>query len=492
LREERYVKSVIKWFSGLFVLTLVLLSFSTFQADAASTSNLPIFYKDAANSKVISEDAFLYTGSSGTVYQMIYEENKINAISATGKKIWSYTFPSYSSLILDGIAQTMVEEKGNFYIGYSDNGMGKNPGNYLVSFNSKGKINWKFKLLEKWDTGPGKLLFDKEGTVYFGTGNYTGRVGPYSESRFYADTSKGKMKWSIKLDGDGFYSTPYFDSNGNIVIVTENDENPIQYTISKKGKILAKKNTNTFRYYTDKAYNVYFIDYVNNKLIAANKSGKKLWSYGVNKDTTIGYVADNDTVYISKDGYILAISNGKVKWKAKAAGNIYYNKAGLYVIDFDWDWEKDTGNMMIKVLDELTGKVKYSKTLNSVYYRYTVHPKGFVLVPKGVNIYKVSLFPEQSPALKPSQIKIVNNKGKADTITVSGLTKGDKIQVYNTSSKGKLLASKTSTGSTVTLSIKQPGTKSGKIYITLTRKGMTESNRIAVSYATVSYATEKK
>jgi CTP-dependent riboflavin kinase len=94
--------------------------------------------------------------------------------------------------------------------------------------------------------------------------------------------------------------------------------------------------------------------------------------------------------------------------------------------------------------------------------------------------FKVSL---KTKSLNASQIKVTNNKGKADTVKVSGIAKGDTIKVYSASSKGKLLASKKATGTSTTLSIKQLGQKSGKVYVSVTSPNLKESNRRAVSYA---------
>ncbi|MED3946250.1 hypothetical protein [Priestia aryabhattai] len=95
----------------------------------------------------------------------------------------------------------------------------------------------------------------------------------------------------------------------------------------------------------------------------------------------------------------------------------------------------------------------------------------------------VSFAGEQSNALQSSQVKVINNKGKADSVTVSKIAKGDVIKVYNASSKGTLLASKQSEGSSTVLSIKQLGSKAGKVYVTITNPGMSESIRTAVSYS---------
>ncbi|TDB55439.1 pre-peptidase C-terminal domain-containing protein [Bacillus sp. CBEL-1] len=94
----------------------------------------------------------------------------------------------------------------------------------------------------------------------------------------------------------------------------------------------------------------------------------------------------------------------------------------------------------------------------------------------------ISFNGEQSDLLKASQIKVTNNKGKADVVTVTGIAKGDTIKIYNASSRGTLLVSKQAAGSSVSLSVKQLGTKAGKTYVSITRSEMTESGRIAVNY----------
>lgn len=80
-------------------------------------------------------------------------------------------------------------------------------------------------------------------------------------------------------------------------------------------------------------------------------------------------------------------------------------------------------------------------------------------------------------------MKVINNKGKADSVTGSKIAKGDVIKVYNASSKGTLLASKQSEGSSTVLSIKQLGSKVRKVYVTITNPGRSESIRTAVSYS---------
>ncbi|WP_285765450.1 hypothetical protein [Peribacillus sp. SI8-4] len=88
---------------------------------------------------------------------------------------------------------------------------------------------------------------------------------------------------------------------------------------------------------------------------------------------------------------------------------------------------------------------------------------------------------EISPSLKKSQVKVANNKGKADLVKVSGLTKHDVIKVYSV--KGAVLAKTTSKGKRANVSIKQLGTKAGKVIMTVTKNGQRESARLTISFS---------
>ncbi|MEH7131293.1 Ig-like domain-containing protein [Neobacillus drentensis] len=83
--------------------------------------------------------------------------------------------------------------------------------------------------------------------------------------------------------------------------------------------------------------------------------------------------------------------------------------------------------------------------------------------------------------LKSSQVTIRNNKGKSDTVSVKGVTKGSRVKLFN--SGGKPIGSWKAAGTTTILSVKQLGQTNGKIYISITRSGLKESKRVAVSYS---------
>lgn len=97
----------------------------------------------------------------------------------------------------------------------------------------------------------------------------------------------------------------------------------------------------------------------------------------------------------------------------------------------------------------------------------------------------------QSSTLLASNIKIANNAGKADTISVSGLAPGDMIKVYNKASGGSLLGTaKVALNSTSAIaSFNQLGANGGTVYISLTSDGMRESPRISVDFPAESQST---
>lgn len=90
----------------------------------------------------------------------------------------------------------------------------------------------------------------------------------------------------------------------------------------------------------------------------------------------------------------------------------------------------------------------------------------------------------QSDIIPANNVTITNNSGKPDTVYVTGLTQGDKVNVYNASTGGKLLGSAVaSTDSSTTVNIGQLGTAAGSVYISITTPGMLESSRKKVSYS---------
>jgi DNA-directed RNA polymerase subunit H (RpoH/RPB5) len=92
---------------------------------------------------------------------------------------------------------------------------------------------------------------------------------------------------------------------------------------------------------------------------------------------------------------------------------------------------------------------------------------------------------EQSTPLSVSNIIVTNNTtGTKDTLKISNVVAGDIIKVYRDSSTTTKLATLTITDGITkgTVNIDQLGISSGSIYITITKEGQLESDRIQVTY----------
>lgn len=95
-----------------------------------------------------------------------------------------------------------------------------------------------------------------------------------------------------------------------------------------------------------------------------------------------------------------------------------------------------------------------------------------------------------SEPLAAGNVKIMNNSGMSDTITVTGLLAYDTIKIYNSETGSTKLATAVADQNTLTAAanISQLGTGAGKIYITVTNYGKSESARTGVEYEAESVA----
>lgn len=93
---------------------------------------------------------------------------------------------------------------------------------------------------------------------------------------------------------------------------------------------------------------------------------------------------------------------------------------------------------------------------------------------------KVSL---DSGTINPNNVKIVNNTGNKDTVNITGLTSGDIVNIYNNSTDTKSLKSAAADANgNVSITGLNLSSDGGSVYITLTKTGRVEGNRVAVQY----------
>lgn len=95
-------------------------------------------------------------------------------------------------------------------------------------------------------------------------------------------------------------------------------------------------------------------------------------------------------------------------------------------------------------------------------------------------LYNFNIYLSTS-TVSAKNITVKNYRNKNDLVTVKGVRKGSVVTVYNTQSKK--IASATSKGTSVTLSIKQLGKKAGKIKVTVKDPGKVVSSNTVVKFA---------
>lgn len=306
------------------------------------------------------------------------------------------------------------------------------------------------------------------------------------------DTTSGVATKTIELAPDTYYvringssSTPYnlkvqsitaalaaskvtvknnYNKNDSVTVSGIQKENLIKvYDKSSGGKLLAsKKSTGTsttlsIKQLSQKAGKVY----VTNTKAGSLESARTAVSYKAEPSAPLkasqvkitNNRAKNDVIKVSsiKKGDTIKVYN-----KASGGKLLVSKKAKGTSVD-----------LSVKQLSQKAGKVYVSVTKSGLL---------------GSSKTAISYKAEQSAPLKASQIKVKNNKGKTDTITVKSLKKGDTIKVYNKASGGKLLVSKKSAGTSTTLSVKQLGKKAGSVYVSITKSGLRESSKVKMSY----------
>ncbi|MEH7073885.1 hypothetical protein [Neobacillus drentensis] len=93
---------------------------------------------------------------------------------------------------------------------------------------------------------------------------------------------------------------------------------------------------------------------------------------------------------------------------------------------------------------------------------------------------KVAFGAEPSLSLKTSQVKVANNQKISDVIQVTGISKSDTIYVYN--SANNRLASLKATSSKANLFIKQLGSRSGYVWVSIVKEGLKESSKLKIAF----------
>ncbi|WNB92512.1 PQQ-binding-like beta-propeller repeat protein [Bacillus sp. NEB1478] len=304
----------------ILILTLLMISFVLNPTVSSAAVKKSTFYYP--NNKNCGEycSAKLSLGADGSVYEVFSrpEYGRITALSSSGKMKFSYMaakgiFPAYFPAAASNKTVYSSFSKDNYRDGA------------ILAINEKGNKIWQYNV-----TGgvPSKPVVGKDGTIYFGQGNYTEMYGPYNSSYLYALTPQGKLKWKVKLAGDTLMSDIQIDKNGTLYIdAITMDDTVMLYAITSKGKVKWLKK-NAFRPQIGNNSILHYLDGKGN-VVAEDLYGKKKWSYKVQ-----GYpefkVDQQGMVYVKNEKSLVAISNGMKKWSKTIETGGMWNSDWLF------------------------------------------------------------------------------------------------------------------------------------------------------------------
>lgn len=315
-------------------------------------------------------------GPDGTIYFGSYDGN-LYAVNQDGSEKWKYSVSKDGkksavrgaiAVSGDGTIYTIALHNLQDAIGNIEGekkifGLSSGTGE-IFAINSDGTLKWSFDKITQYNGIPPAPKIGQDGTIYVGTGLFT---GSNEGGRLYAFNPDGSTKWTYKppsggtvgigddgtiyttaqdnvsnmyvaaihpngskkwelLIGKGIDSAPAIGADGTIYIGSQ-DKN--FYAINPDGTIKWKFATNdwvesppaigpdgTIYFGTSefgKDVNIY----------ALNPDGTKRWSFPTGAGVYPGVVIGKEgTIYAgSRDGYFYAINpDGTLKWKYRSEG----------------------------------------------------------------------------------------------------------------------------------------------------------------------------
>ncbi|SHP77152.1 Bacterial pre-peptidase C-terminal domain [Mycobacteroides abscessus subsp. abscessus] len=442
------------------------------------------YYETEANDSLSTADTILvnklYNGNLSDYYDEDFYKftlTKPGKVTLSMKQQSGVTWYAHIQDTKGNIYESFYSDSSEMVIGNATADVGLPAGTYYVKIDyssSAENVPYQFqiKYLEN-------STYEKEFNDTLSTSNtikvnttYKGHLNDNYDQDFskFTLSKAGNVKLAIKQKAGATWYAHIQDSKGNTYdyVYTDGSELVLGYAYIEVGlpagtyyiKISGYDEDEQYEFKVNYTESSYYEKEFNNSLSVANL-------ISLNK-TYKGVIQNND-----KDFYKVTVPiDGVVNVSlSQSPGRYWYyqilDSTGK-VISYKYTDSSDlvSGNANIRVsLKKGTYYIQVSGSYNT---------EG---TPYSLMAYM------KSPTLTATLVKVVNNNtGVNDTVSVSGISKGDVIKVYNQSSGGTLLGSVTSTSTSAKVSIKQLGIRSGKVYVTVTKKYMLESARAAVSF----------
>lgn len=257
--------------------------------DKPGCSGFKLLWKFETKGQVNSSPC---VGPDGTVYFGSEDDNVYAVIGTTGKKKWE--FQTHNNVN----SSPIISDKGTLFVGSDDC--------RIYAIDSKnGNEKWHY---ETAGVITASAALDNDGNLYVGS----------ADGRLYAfDAETGDDKWRSKIGTYSIYKTPFFDLDGNVSVLADNqvittvDKNKGNYINGRFAGVESQPSI-------DKDGTIYAGFYGEQLCSFDGKTGEKKWDFklkeGISSRITIG--KDGTLYFGCFDGTLYAVDGktGKEKW----------------------------------------------------------------------------------------------------------------------------------------------------------------------------------
>ncbi|RMD04315.1 DUF5050 domain-containing protein [Clostridium autoethanogenum] len=344
-----------------------------------------------------------------------------------------------------------------------------------------------------------KMVLSDQAKYLSVTGNFLFYVNAGDSNTLYSYDLRNSRKAKISTVNTKFINAcndylVFYTGYDGVLYRSTNAQGQIPVPMSVTTNVQTSTKASAYKALTDKPTiicatddnNIYYISYVDgNKIYKLDNTGN---GYKVVNDSADYINIINDSLYYIKSGKIsVAPKDGDGTQKGISITKPRLNSRVVSVNPMPTFTTDDITkfnfpeNVSCIMSDgsEQTLVVSWNKTVPKASKGvYTF--KGTILGYGTSVTMNVAL---DSGTINADNVKIVNNAGSKDTISITGLTTGDVVNVYNSSADTKPLKSAVVDASgKVNMTGLNLSPDGGNVYISLTKTGRQEGNKVAVQY----------
>ncbi|AZV55947.1 DUF5050 domain-containing protein [Clostridium sp. AWRP] len=344
-----------------------------------------------------------------------------------------------------------------------------------------------------------KMVLSDQAKYLSVTGNFLFYVNAGDSNTLYSYDLRNSRKAKISTVNTKFINAcndylVFYTGYDGVLYRSTNAQGQIPVPMSVTTNVQTSAKASSYKALTDKPTiicatddnNIYYISYVDgNKIYKLDNTGN---GYRVVNDSADYINIINDSLYYIKSGKIsVAPKDGDGTQKGISITKPRLNSRVVSVKPMPTYTTDDitkfnfpeTVSCIMSDGSEQTLVVSWNKTVpkpSKGVYTF----KGTILGYGTSVTMNVAL---DSGTINANNVKIVNNVGSKDTISITGLTTGDVVNVYNSSTDTKPLKSAVVDASgKVNMTGLNLSPDGGNVYISLTKTGRQEGNKVGVQY----------